>query len=100
MATSVEFGDLKITLTEKYSLPTVKAFIDEVTWNGESVSQYKADPKITLSQLGIEVEGDTKLNREMLMRALAKNGIPGDSGDPQALIGPAIVFVIIVLYPI
>ena len=99
MTTTLEFGDLQITLTEKYSVSRLKSFIDDVTSTRDSTAKYQENPRETLSDLGILINGDIELSRDKLMKALGKNGLPGENGDPQALIGPAIIFIVIVLYP-
>lgn len=105
MPQTATFGDLTVTLSDKYNVDNIKKFISEVTSDRSDASKYREDPIATLKELGIEVSGDIELTRDKALKAMGKSGFPGvvdgdlRVADSNALIGPAIVFVIIVLYP-
>ncbi|MGB7319156.1 MAG: hypothetical protein WBC85_14425 [Planktotalea sp.] len=105
MTQTATFGDLNVKLTDQYNIDNIKKFIADVTAGSQDVSSYRSDPVGTLSKLGIEVDGDIELTREKALKAMGENGFPGlidadmNVKGPDALIGPLIVFVIIVLYP-
>lgn len=105
MSATATFGDLTVNLNEKYSVENIKKFISEITSGDGDTSVYRDNPIDFLSGMGIEVSGDVELTREKALKAMGKDGFPGvldgnlSAKDGNTLIGPAIVFVIIVLYP-
>lgn len=99
-------GDHSVSLTEHYSDEALGQFIDRLTSEPQVFEDFQQDPEGSLSGIGIEIEGDSALTREQWITSIGQDGLPGYQGTDamaargeDALLGPAIIIVAIVLYP-